>query len=177
MARYFFASAKTVGRVLDASCGVGYGSVILTGPSTTVFGVDQSAEAVQWARVSFPGPTYIHGEIEKRPWFGNFDTVVSLETIEHLKDPGPAMRVFRGSCKHTFIASVPNEERYPFKAEVFANDESPHYRHYRPEEFDRLMHEHGFTVLERYCQRDKENSSVVQGTDGMFLIYVCAPDG
>ncbi len=97
--------------------------------------------------------------------------MVSLETIEHLKDPRQALEAFRRSCVGTLIASVPNEERYPFKAETFARDESPHFRHYRPEEFEDLLKSCGFKVTERFCQKDKKGE-IYAGSDGMFMIFI-----
>jgi 2-polyprenyl-3-methyl-5-hydroxy-6-metoxy-1,4-benzoquinol methylase len=171
--RYEFAANLASGRILDASCGCGYGSQILSRDGKEVVGVDLSPDAVEWAEEYFPGPKYIVGNIEDEPWEGKFQTVVSLETIEHIKDPTKALQAFRRACVGEFIASVPNEENYPFKAENFANDESPHYRHYRPQEFEALLTKHGFSVVERCCQASKSKPEMRMGTDGKFLIYVC----
>jgi SAM-dependent methyltransferase len=138
-----------------------------------VVGVDISAEALAWAEFYFHGPTYIRGNIEDEPWEGKFETVVSIETIEHLKDPSKALQAFRRACVGIFIASVPNEENYPFKAENFASDEWPHYRHYTPQEFEELLAKHDFTVKERFCQISKSKPWMRIGTDGLFLVYVC----
>lgn len=169
--RYELASRYSSGRVLDAACGCGYGSKILLESAQLVVGVDSSLSAIHWAEEHFQGPYFIHGRIEEEPWSGKFETVVSLETIEHLQDPAPALQAFRRACVGTLIASVPNEERYPFKAEVFAKDESPHYRHYRPSEFEDLLRENGFKVLERFCQLDKQGD-IHGGSDGRFMIFV-----
>lgn len=172
--RYEFAAKYASGRILDASCGSGYGSQILSVGGKDVTGVDCSAEAIRWANKYFPGPKYICGRIEESPWEGTFDTVVSLETIEHVADPTPLLGVLRKACKGELIASVPNEDSYPFVAENFRNDESPHFRHYRPKEFEGLLEANGFRVTERFSQISKSKPEVRAGTDGMFLIYVCA---
>jgi 2-polyprenyl-3-methyl-5-hydroxy-6-metoxy-1,4-benzoquinol methylase len=169
--RYALAASYVSGRVLDAACGCGYGSFILQKAAPVVVGVDRSAQAIGWAEEHFAGPEYIRGQIEDAPWAGQFDTVVSLETLEHLRDPKPALDAFRASCSGVLVASVPNEERYPFKAENFVRDESPHFRHYRPTEFQELLEASGFKVIERFCQKDKLGE-IHGGTDGMFLIYV-----
>lgn len=136
-----------------------------------VVGVDSSSSAINWAEEHFQGPYFVHGNIEEEPWTGRFETVVSLETIEHLRDPRVALQAFRRACVGTFIASVPNEDRYPFIADNFARDDSPHFRHYRPEEFEELLKECGFKVTERFCQKDKLGE-IHAGSDGMFLIMV-----
>jgi 2-polyprenyl-3-methyl-5-hydroxy-6-metoxy-1,4-benzoquinol methylase len=172
--RYLFAKQHVTGRVLDAACGCGYGSKILLENAVEAVGVDDSIEAIEWAREFFRGPQFINGKIEEAPWTGKFETIVSLETLEHIKNPEEALKAFRRSCIGTLIASVPNENLYPFKAEVFANDESPHFRHYRPEEFQDLLEWSGFKVVGRFCQVSKQEPEVVKGTDGRYLIYVCS---
>jgi 2-polyprenyl-3-methyl-5-hydroxy-6-metoxy-1,4-benzoquinol methylase len=172
--RYRFAKQHVTGRVLDAACGCGYGSKILRENAVEAVGVDDSIEAIEWAREFFRGPQFINGKIEEAPWTGKFETIVSLETLEHIKNPEEALKAFRRSCIGTLIASVPNENLYPFKAEVFANDDSPHFRHYRPEEFQDLLEWSGFKVVGRFCQVSKQEPEVVKGTDGRYLIYVCS---
>jgi 2-polyprenyl-3-methyl-5-hydroxy-6-metoxy-1,4-benzoquinol methylase len=170
--RYLFAATHTQGRTLDAACGCGYGSAILLSSAKSVYGIDSSAEAISWAREHFPGPIYIKGKIEDSPWQGRFDTVVSLETIEHVPDPSPLLKVFRKACRGKFIVSTPNEARYPFVPHAYVNDQSPHYQHYTPEQFDKLLLEHGFKILSRHFQHGKL-SEVKPGVDGMFMVYVC----
>jgi SAM-dependent methyltransferase len=138
-----------------------------------VTGVDISSESIVWANRFFPGPKYICGDIAQSPWEGEFDCVVSLETIEHIKEPSGVLGALRKACRGVLVASVPNEDKYPFVAANFANDESPHYRHYKPKEFDDLLHQHGFKVIERFCQVSKTQPEVIIGTEGKFLVYAC----
>jgi SAM-dependent methyltransferase len=171
--RYAIAMVYAYGRILDAACGCGYGASLLEAKGYVV-GVDADEEAIKWAEKYYPGPRYIVGRIEEGPWEGQYETVVSLETIEHLPNPSPALKAFRKACLGLFIASVPNEELYPFEADNFAEDDSPHYRHYTPREFDLLLEEHGFKVLHRFAQVSKAYSMPIEGTEGRFLVYVCA---
>jgi len=170
--RYELACEYATGRILDAACGCGYGSSLLAQKGVVV-GVDASPRAIDWAEMHFSGPTYICGRIEKEPWEGKYETIVSLETIEHLTDPTSALKAFRRACVGKLIASVPNEERYPFQASVFANDDSPHIRHYTPLEFEKLLSDGGFKVVERFCQKSKQEPDVALGVDGRYMIYVC----
>lgn len=172
--RYQFALGFAKGRVLDAACGCGYGSRMLSTVAEEVVGVDADEDAISWAKAHFPGPSYLRGRIEEVPWEGEFETVVSFETIEHIKEPQAALQAIRRACIGTFIASVPNEELYPFKAETFANDASPHYRHYTPLEFKALLSSAGFTVTKMLRQHSKVKPLLVGGTDGQVLIYVCS---
>jgi len=170
--RYLLAARYASGRVLDAACGCGYGSKILNEVADEVVGVDIEAEALEWANKNFSGPIYIQGDITKAPWTGSFETIVSLETLEHLKEPRLALEAFRKSCTGSLIASVPNQLRYPFDSEKFKNDKYPHQRHYTPEQFEELLDSCGFVVMEFFCQKDKWGE-IYGGSDGMFLIAIC----
>ncbi len=136
-----------------------------------VVGVDSNAQAINWAEEHFQGPCFIQGRIEDEPWTGKFETVVSFETIEHIKEPKEALKAFRKACIGTFIASVPNEDFYQFKAEDFARDDSPHFRHYTPAEFEELLKASGFRITERFCQKDKQGD-IHAGTEGRFQIVI-----
>jgi 2-polyprenyl-3-methyl-5-hydroxy-6-metoxy-1,4-benzoquinol methylase len=174
LVRYQFATDMAHGRILDAACGCGYGSQMLSVGDREVVGVDLSKEAIRWANKYFPGPTFIQGLIEDAPWSGTFDTIVSLETIEHMREPKRALDAFRKACTGELIVSVPNEEFYPFKAENFVGDESPHFRHYTPMEFQHLLEGSGFRVVERNCQESKAAPYMKSGAEGKFLVYICA---
>jgi 2-polyprenyl-3-methyl-5-hydroxy-6-metoxy-1,4-benzoquinol methylase len=92
--RYRFASKHLrAGRVLDIACGVGYGTDIILQEAadrvSQIHGVDISKEAIEYARRRYAHPraqfvledatTFFDGE--------GFDTIVSLETLEHLPNP------------------------------------------------------------------------------------------
>ena len=171
--RYSLAVSLAYGRVLDAACGCGYGSSMLYRKTGNVVGVDYDLEAIEWATKYFEGPKYLHAKIEDSPWGGDFDTVVSLETIEHMEDPSPSLKAIRAACRGIFIASVPNQDNYPFIKSKYAKDSSPHFRHYTPKEFEDLLNDHHFWVEKKYCQKSKGKPEVIEGTDGKFIIYVC----
>lgn len=171
--RYEFASKVARGRVLDAACGVGYGTSMLYHATGSAVGIDYDLEAIEWAKKYFPGPEFIHGTIESSPWAGEFDTVVSLETIEHIAFPYTSMKALRAACRGKFIASVPNEELYPFNPNDFLQDKSPHHRHYTPQQFEEFLNENHFRVSEKWCQVSKQQPELVHGTHGKFLIFVC----
>ena len=166
--RYFLAAnVIPVGaRVLDCACGCGYGSWLLHTAGLNVTSVDISAEAIDYARQWYDGPTYVCQSAEGTS--GEYDALVTFETLEHLADP---VRLLRNVKASLLIASVPNEERYPFKKETFEGESYPHLRHYTPQEFKQLLSDGGYEVVNMLCQKDKAGT-VYQGTDGMFLIAV-----
>ena len=73
--------------VLDAACGEGYGSYIISNFADTVFGIDISNEAIEYARAHYNNSNleYFCASINNIPLNDNsVDVVVSFETIEHV---------------------------------------------------------------------------------------------
>lgn len=164
-------------RILDAACGFGYGSHILHESGHKVCGIEFNPTTIEQAKLDYPGPGFVFGDILQKPWAGQFDAVVSFETLEHIVEAPQVVASFYESLypNGILIASVPNENRYKFKPEKFARDFSPHVRHYTPEEFYFLLDKEGFTVTGMYCQVDKLQE-VTPGTDGRFLIYTAVKE-
>lgn len=95
IARYYFAAPYVKGRVLDISCGVGYGTQMIAKmckkDMETAVGVDIDGNALDYARGRYHHPLIewvqadaLDPELPKR--LGTFDTILSFETIEHLAD-------------------------------------------------------------------------------------------
>lgn len=116
-ARYDWAAQfLPAARVLDCSCGLGYGSVLLAeAGAAVVVGVDISPEAIETAR-----RRYAHRRVTYQvadaftlapPEFGPFDVIVSLETLEHVARPEALLDVFRGLLAPAgqLLLSVPND--------------------------------------------------------------------
>ncbi len=170
--RYLFAASRVGGaRLLDMACGCGYGSWLLHIGGNLVTSVDVCAEAIAYAKEHYPGPQYLCQRAEDTK--GEFDVLVSFETIEHLPDP---LKAFSGVRAKTLIASVPNEDYYPFDPKIFAGESFPHLRHYRPAEFESLLNDAGYKVIEWWCQKDK-NGGFFRGVEGKFVIALCERDG
>jgi SAM-dependent methyltransferase len=75
--------------VLDAGCGVGYGSAFLGSVARHVVGVDRDEPAIAYARVRYSGPNveYRVGDVLALGFPDtSFDAVCSFETIEHVDD-------------------------------------------------------------------------------------------
>lgn len=120
IARYVLARRylPTNGLVLDAACGLGYGSAILAcdNPAVQVIGIDNSKFAVAHGEATFQ-PTYPNisfrvGDVCDLSGFadGSVGLVVSFETVEHLREPEKFLAEVRRVLKPdgTFICSVPN---------------------------------------------------------------------
>lgn len=116
--RYEWAARLANGFVIDVACGEGYGGEILS-QSTAVsryLGIDVSEAAVLTARensqlwlsrsvLSFEVGNILKMDILEK----SVDTVISLETLEHLEDPTQALCEVRRVLKPNgiFIGSVP----------------------------------------------------------------------
>jgi len=77
-------------RILDIACGSGFGIQILSSVSPEIVGVDYSFEAVNFAKQNFMrrADGGVRANASSIPFADNsFDSVVSFETVEHLRKP------------------------------------------------------------------------------------------
>lgn len=114
--RYVFALKYIVGKkVLDAACGTGYGTSLMSSSAKSVEGFDVDKKTIQWAKANnfFYSPVrFMIIDLEKDNIIGKYDRVVSFETIEHLNEPEFFIRNLQ-KCIHkdgVFIFSVPLNE-------------------------------------------------------------------
>jgi len=116
LARYEFAAQHLFGqRALDIACGVGYGTRLLADRSTQVdelVGVDLEANAIEYAqqRYACQRVTFITSDAMSYGNAHRFDSIVSLETIEHLAEPDKFIEHLSTnliSSGGVLIASVP----------------------------------------------------------------------
>lgn len=165
VARYEWASQRVKGRVLDAACGIGYGTHILARAGHQATGIDVDGEALSYGRDHYRrrGMTLKHRDIAEAS--GAFDWAVCFEALEHLRDPRPALRALHAVAPR-LIASVPNEEAFPWRGYAF------HERHYTRRQFQQLLEECGWHVQEWLGQRDDESDVERERTDGRTLIAV-----
>lgn len=108
IARYNFALQFVANRnVLDAACGSGYGTVILSWMADSVLGVDIDQSTIDLAKANFGEEAFGVMDLRKPHDIDfKFDTVVSFETIEHLIDPMPFLKWVR-SKNAQLIFSIP----------------------------------------------------------------------
>ena len=164
--RYKFAMQRVSGKILDAACGVGYGTFMLNEVGKAV-GIDVEPEAIAHAETYFPGPKYYVADVRK-PW-GKFDWVVSFETIEHVENPEQALEAFRHS--NNLIISSPNQTAYPFDPKQYRGSKYPHLRHYTEAQFEDLLNSTGWEVVEKWGQPNK--CSKVKRLHGKFMVWIC----
>jgi SAM-dependent methyltransferase len=154
LARYEFAAKHLrPGRVLDLACGVGYGTKLLAERSGgPVIGADLSPEAIAYARSRYAGPR-IEFRVADAMAFADaagFDSIVSLETVEHLPDPQRflAHAISLLLPGGTFVASVPTTP---------TTDVNPHHRHdFSERSFRAAVAVHGLEEID--CLRQVQHA-------------------
>lgn len=113
--RYEFASKHGApGNWLDCACGVGYGTQYIKqrrGDVNLIVGVDVAWDAIDYARRHYVIEGVLFECVDAFQYRGGpFNTVVSLETIEHVEDPRGLIHHFAHNLlapDGVLIASVP----------------------------------------------------------------------
>lgn len=167
VARYEFAAARLGGGVVvDVACGIGYGAQLLAEATAGVIGIDKEAEAIAYAEqhYSHPRAVFRKADVSRGIKLPAVNAAVCFETIEHIEDPRPLLRSLHQAAP-LLVASVPNEEVFPWRNYAY------HYRHYTRAEFEALLDECGWCVLEWYGQEGPE-SEVETNLNGRTLIAV-----
>ncbi len=104
-------------KVLDAGCGVGWGTLLLLqSGAAAASGIDLDVEAVENARKSVPTADIRQGDLAELPWPDEtFDLVVCFEAIEHVQRQERVLdelvRVMRP--EGILMVSSPNPLVYP----------------------------------------------------------------
>jgi SAM-dependent methyltransferase len=172
VSRYRFVARLVAGRrVLDAGCGIGYGSAEFTSaPPARYLAVDRSSGAIRLAqrRYAAPGRLFIVGDVGALPFDDRqFDVVLSFEVIEHLQDVHRYLAELRrvlhpgGTC----VVSTPNKRW--FSDDLAAPPNPYHVREYYPAEFARLLRMH-FPDVTLMGQHDGARARVVRGVDATY---------
>ncbi|WP_028785190.1 class I SAM-dependent methyltransferase [Thalassobacillus devorans] len=145
MARYQFAMPYTKGRVLDLSCGAGYGTHMIAKERkkevNEVIGVDIDPAIIEYAKATYyhPKTSYkvmdaVDPELPEK--LGTFDTIVSFETYEHIEDEEQLLANYYNLLKEggTLVVST------PFGQGRGKPSSSPfHIHQLKPEEFQDLF--------------------------------------
>jgi len=123
MQRYKFASQFVMNKVvLDAACGEGYGSDVLSNGAKEVYGLDISKETIIDASQKYKKSNlkFMEGSIINIPFEDNmFDIIISYETIEHVDET--SQELFMKEAKRALkkggilIISTPNKSVYSDK--------------------------------------------------------------
>jgi len=149
--RYAWAAAAAKpGRLLDCACGVGYGTAILLREAkvTAALGVDVSPDAIAHASATYGGPRvrFVACDALTLDDTEGFDTIVSLETIEHVPDPAALFAKLVSLLRPggRLVASVPTTPSV---------DLNPHHLHdFSEASFAAFGARHGLREVDRLKQ-------------------------
>lgn len=119
--RYAFIMPLARGRrVLDAACGEGYGSALLTTVAAHVTGVDLDTDTIDHARLRYaelPRLSLTCGSVtDLDAETGAFDLIVSFETIEHLLEQERMLDEFRRVLAPDGLLVVSSPDRVAYNA-------------------------------------------------------------
>lgn len=181
LARYEFACRyiKAGQQVLDAACGVGYGSFILadrTGAHVT--GIDISEQAIRSANQFWKHANnhFVQADCTQTGLCkGSMDVAVSFETIEHIEAADELLQELFTLLRPggVLICSTPNEEKWPFSQ----SNHKYHIRHYTADEITAMVEQHGFKVREFWSQPSATSKDIIFGRGGLFHLLVAEKPG
>ena len=140
--RYAFAKNLVKDKkVLDAACGEGYGSALLSKYSKAVTGIDIDKGTIEHAKERYKkkGLSFVVGSCVKLPFEDDsFDMVISFETLEHLEQQEEMLSEFNRVLKNdgTLIISTPDKRHYSDET-GFSNEY--HVKELYKEEFKGLL--------------------------------------
>jgi 2-polyprenyl-3-methyl-5-hydroxy-6-metoxy-1,4-benzoquinol methylase len=128
LARYVWALEFCQGKnVLDAACGVGYGTMILSWVAKKVWGMDLSWECIEYARQRYltPRAAFVQSDVLKPLGLHYYDVVVSFETVEHLDLPGKFLHNVYEALKPggILIVSAPENSGSKFHAQDYTREQ------------------------------------------------------
>lgn len=152
--------------VLDAACGTGYGSYILSEVAEKVYGIDISEEAIEYAKSHYnkENLTYSQMSITDIQFEDNyFDVIVSFETIEHItkEQQKQFLEQVLKKLKNTgyLIISTPNDQL--MREISYGSYVNPyHLCEFNEEEYLEFLKKY-FKHVKFYYQTVTESSAIV----------------
>lgn len=112
-AAYRYALGLARPPIVDAGCGEGYGTALLSRQGLAL-GVDLDPGIVARARAAYPEASFVCADVSQLP-VASARTVAALQVLEHLHAPAR----FLGACadalgpQGTLVISTPNRQTFP----------------------------------------------------------------
>lgn len=143
--RYAWAAQAVSGKVvLDAACGEGYGSYLLSAKAARVTGIDIGRDAIAHARQRYRRDNlgFECGDATRLPFDEDcFDVVVSFETLEHLEAQDDLLAEFRRVLRPDGFLLLSSPDRHTY-SDVTGYDNPFHVRELYREELEALIGRH-----------------------------------
>ena len=144
--------------LLDAACGVGYGSNFLAKHPAIekVVGIDKSNDALKIAETNFNAANILYLQddchtLQSASQYGLYDAIVSFETLEHLPKPTDFLAACFNNLKTAgkIIISTPNKSVSSPQQLTWEY----HEKEYTAIEFYNLIQTTGFKNIQLYGQQ------------------------
>lgn len=185
-------------KVLDAACGEGYGTNLISQHAEFVWGIDISEDSIDWATTAYHSKNieFKVSDIQTLPISDqSVDVVVSFETIEHVDEK--AQEQFLNEIKRVLkpngilIMSTPDKRLY---SDVVGFTNTFHIKEFYEHEFQSFlqskfkhiqMFRQGFKTFSYLgtCHMEQEDAPYYRLDDlyrtenkGKYLIAVCSDD-
>ena len=143
--RYAWAATLVSDKVvLDAACGEGYGSSLLSRTARRVTGIDIDADSVAHASARYATDSLAFecaSCLDLPLADDSVDVVVSFETLEHLAEHDALMIEFRRVLKPEGFLLISSPDRKTYSDET-GYDNPFHVRELYREEFEQLLSQH-----------------------------------
>lgn len=143
--RYGWAARQVQGkRVLDAACGEGYGSHLLSHAASRVIGIDLDEGAIEHARRRYGSENleFQCADCTRLPLSDNsVDVVVSFETLEHLAEHDQLLAEFRRVLVPDGFLLLSSPDRKTYSDES-GYDNPYHVRELYRDELESLLQRH-----------------------------------
>jgi 2-polyprenyl-3-methyl-5-hydroxy-6-metoxy-1,4-benzoquinol methylase len=125
--RYIFVLPYTVNNTcLDVACGTGYGMQLISMTAKSITGIDNDKKSIEWAKLNHnfynKKVNFIKLDLNEDKIKGEFDVIISFETIEHLNSPEEFLKKLKSNLKKNglLIFSTPiSEPPNPFHKHFF----------------------------------------------------------
>lgn len=176
---------ENLGRVLDAGCGIGFGSAFMSPWADEVVGIDFNADIIQFASQTYMQPN-LHFQVGDCTTLtfpdSSFDMIVSFELIEHIKDVNRylsemrrVLRITESSSEDSgiFFLSTPNAKN----REISGKEMHPyHVKEYNSDELETLLKQH-FNQVKLYLQIHRgENLTSLRRNPLLDILYKIAKE-
>jgi cyclopropane fatty-acyl-phospholipid synthase-like methyltransferase len=177
---------EKVERVLEVGCGSGETLSIIKSrfPSSTTVGIELSENAAKLAssKVDLLKNLDIEQD-ESRSTLGQFDLILLLDVLEHLRDPWTTLRsLVTNNLTNggTVITSIPNARNHALVVQLLRGDfkymesgvlDKTHLRFFTKKSMNRLMEESGLSILKclpTNVQGDSRSALINKLTIGLF---------
>lgn len=157
--------------VLDIACGCGMGTKMLSSRALRVHGYDIDKDTIEFAHEYYEARNikYDVGDIRQIPEVDEvFDTVVSVETFEHVAEIEQVIKEVHRVLKPNGIwcFTTPNGERYPDHRIV-----QYHVKHYTEKELRKLLDDKFSVYVRRTGLEPDMTIHFKQPTFGNYSVF------